>query len=34
MTAKCWSGEMGTIKEIYVDCGGPSVLCNLPGASR
>ncbi len=30
VAAKCWSGELGTIKEIYVDCGGPSVLCNLP----
>ena len=28
---KCWSGEMGTIKEIYVNVGGPSTVCNLGG---
>jgi hypothetical protein len=28
---RCWSGEMGTIKEIYVNVGGPSTVCNLPG---
>jgi hypothetical protein len=28
---QCWSGELGTIKEIYVECGGPSNPCNLPG---
>ena len=28
---KCWSGEIGTPKEVYVNCGGPSVPCYLPG---
>ncbi|MDQ2730435.1 MAG: Gfo/Idh/MocA family oxidoreductase, partial [Armatimonadota bacterium] len=28
---KCWSGEIGTPKEVYVNCGGPSTPCNLPG---
>ncbi len=31
IAAKCWSGELGTIKEIYVNVGGPSSVCNLPG---
>jgi len=28
---RCWGGAAGTPKEIYVDCGGPSIPCNLPG---
>ncbi len=28
---KFWSGEGGTPKEVYVNCGGPSVPCYLPG---
>lgn len=28
---KCWSGEIGTPKEVFVNCGGPSVPCYLPG---
>lgn len=28
---QCWSGELGTPKEVFVDCGGPSVPCYLPG---
>ena len=31
IAARCWSGELGTIKEIYVNVGGPSSPCNLPG---
>lgn len=27
---KFWSGEGGTPKEVYVNCGGPSVPCYLP----
>jgi hypothetical protein len=27
----CWSGEKGTIKECFVNVGGPSIPCNLPG---
>lgn len=30
LAKNCWSGEVGTIKEIYVNVGGPSTLCNLP----
>jgi predicted dehydrogenase len=28
---KCWSGAIGTPKEVYVSCGGPSLPCYLPG---
>src|SRR5437667_8574368 len=28
---QCWSGEAGEIKEVYVNCGGPSKPCYLPG---
>jgi len=28
---QCWSGEIGTPKEVYVNCGGPSKPCYLPG---
>jgi hypothetical protein len=28
---KCWSGEIGTPKEVFVNCGGPSQPCYLPG---
>ncbi|MGD0089954.1 MAG: Gfo/Idh/MocA family oxidoreductase [Planctomycetota bacterium] len=28
---KCWSGEIGTPKEVFVNCGGPSAPCYLPG---
>jgi predicted dehydrogenase len=28
---QCWSGEAGEIKEVYVNCGGPSEPCYLPG---
>src|SRR6266478_4332100 len=28
---QCWSGEAGQIKEVYVNCGGPSKPCYLPG---
>jgi hypothetical protein len=28
---KCWSGEIGTPKEVFVNCGGPSMPCYLPG---
>lgn len=28
---QCWSGEIGTPKEVFVNCGGPSVPCYLPG---
>jgi hypothetical protein len=28
---KFWSGEGGTPKEVYVNCGGPSIPCYLPG---
>jgi hypothetical protein len=28
---QCWSGEIGTPKEVFVDCGGPSKPCYLPG---
>src|ERR1043166_1352576 len=28
---ECWSGEAGQIKEVYVNCGGPSKPCYLPG---
>ena len=31
VTRPGWSGELGTIKEIYVNCPGPSKPCNLPG---
>ena len=31
LAGKCWNGEMGTIKEIFVNVGGPSQPCNLPG---
>ncbi len=31
LAAQCWSGEIGTIKEVYVNIGGPSRPCNLPG---
>jgi hypothetical protein len=27
----CWSGKLGKVMEIYVECGGPSKPCNLPG---
>jgi Oxidoreductase family, C-terminal alpha/beta domain len=30
-TRKCYSGELGTIREVYVSCGDPSKPCNLPG---
>lgn len=30
-TRKCYSGELGTIREVYVNCGDPSKPCNLPG---
>ena len=29
---KCWSGEIGTPTEVFVNCGGPSQPCYLPGA--
>ena len=25
-----WGGALGTVKEVYVDCGGPSGDCYLP----
>src|SRR5205823_9172787 len=28
---QCWSGEAGEIKEVYVNCGGPSEPCYLAG---
>ncbi|MCX6923352.1 MAG: Gfo/Idh/MocA family oxidoreductase [Verrucomicrobia bacterium] len=28
---KCWSGEIGTPKEVFVNCGGPSMPCYLGG---
>lgn len=31
LAEQCWSGELGTIKEVYVNIGGPSIPCNLPG---
>ncbi len=31
LAEQCWSGELGTIKEVYVNVGGPSRPCNLPG---
>ena len=31
VTEKCYSGELGTIREVSVECGGPSKPCNLPG---
>lgn len=31
LARQCWGGEFGRIKEVYVDIGGPSVPCNLPG---
>lgn len=31
LAEQCWSGELGTIKEVFVNVGGPSVPCNLPG---
>ena len=27
----CWSGKIGNVKEVYVNVGGPSWECNLPG---
>ncbi len=31
VAAECWSGQKGTIKEIFVNCGGPSKPCYLAG---
>ncbi|HEY2146800.1 MAG TPA: Gfo/Idh/MocA family oxidoreductase [Pirellulales bacterium] len=31
VAADCWSGKLGKVMEIYVECGGPSKPCNLPG---
>ena len=31
LVRQCWSGEIGTPKEVFVNCGGPSKPCNLPG---
>jgi len=31
LARKCWAGEFGPIKEVYVNCGMPSKPCNLPG---
>ncbi len=31
LAQSCWSGELGTIKEIFVQCGPPSTLCYLGG---
>jgi len=31
LASRCWSGELGTIREIFVNVGGPSLPCNLPG---
>jgi len=31
LARQCWSGEIGQVKEVYVDVGGPSWECNLPG---
>ena len=31
LALKCWSGELGTIKEVYANMRGPSRPCNLPG---
>jgi hypothetical protein len=31
LARKCWAGEFGPIKEVYVACGMPSKPCNLPG---
>ncbi len=28
---KCWGGQSGSPKEIFVNCAGPSWACNLPG---
>jgi hypothetical protein len=28
---RCWSGEIGEPREVFVNCGGPSNPCNLPG---
>ena len=31
LARQVWSGELGTIREVFVNIGGPSVPCNLPG---
>ncbi|MGD0383016.1 MAG: Gfo/Idh/MocA family oxidoreductase [Thermoguttaceae bacterium] len=31
LAERCWNGDYGTIKEIYVNCGPPSTPCYLPG---
>jgi len=31
LAQKCWNGEFGTIKEVFVNIGGPSVPCTLGG---
>ncbi len=32
LVKQVWGGELGTIKEVYVSCGGPPQTCNLPEA--
>jgi hypothetical protein len=31
LVRRCWSGEIGEPREVFVNCGGPSKPCNLPG---
>jgi hypothetical protein len=31
LVRRCWSGEIGEPREVFVNCGGPSNPCNLPG---
>ncbi len=31
LAMKCWAGELGTIRAVYANMGGPSRPCNLPG---
>jgi hypothetical protein len=31
LARQCWSGDIGQVKEVYVEVGGPSKPCNLPG---
>ena len=31
VAATRWSGKLGNVRQVYVNCGGPSWPCNLPG---
>lgn len=31
LVRQCWSGEIGEPREVFVNCGGPSKPCYLPG---